>query len=156
MPRNVHSHLNPRYKPASVSFPSERLATPSLAILSARSSLFLIVKDRTSFFLSFFLSLPLFASPLVSVAVPLFFYVAPFLSSSYLAIILQSSLSPSFPLSHRCVTTAPASVHHRKSNISPTPTAIFFGHDNTFLRKLIILIVGILRVIFGSTTHFIH
>lgn len=32
---------------------------------------------------------------------------------------------------------------------------LLFGHNNTLLCKLIILVVGVFRVIFGATTHFI-
>lgn len=77
--------------------------------------------------------------------------MAPFLSSNQLAITSQL---PPLPLrTSRIAASRLRSVCYTGGQ-HRAPTAILFGHDNTLLRKLIILVVGVFRVIFGSTTHF--
>lgn len=157
MPRKVRSHLNPCYKPVFVFF---RLSHPLDSICS-----FLFLRQMSLFFpfsLSPSLSFPLLSfahsmSSIVSVAIPLFFHVTPFLSSNQLAITSQPP--PPFSLSSplrtsriSCVSTAQPLLHREQYC---APTVNLFGHDNMLLRNLIILVVGVFRVIFGSTTHFI-
>lgn len=157
MPRKVRSHLNPCYKPVFVFF---RLSHPLDSICS-----FLFLRQMSLFFpfslSSLFLSslfrafyvfyyrlrrgpsvLPCDSFPIVE---PARHYIAasppPFSLSSPLRTSRISCVSTAQPLLHR--------EHYC------APTEILFGHDNMLLRKLIILVVGVFRVIFGSTTHFI-
>lgn len=132
--------LNPPYKPASVS-PFVLAGHPL---------------DFTSSFLPFFPRIPprLASSPSRSLCSFSSFPIVE-LPRHYIATFPSPSSPPlgtslSSPVSRLRSYCAPSKEQHRAS------TAIFFGHHNTLLRKLIILIVGIPRVIFGSTTHFIH
>lgn len=165
MPRNVRSHLNPRYKPASVSFRSGH----PLSILFARFltvSVFLLSPVSLSLFLFFSLFpslstriLPPPPPPSVSVAVPLFSYgwllsyrraTSP-LHRRFLPLPLFLSFSPlsAAPLlSRRLRNLRYDREQHR------APTAIFFRvHDNALRKLIILVVVGVLRAIFGSTTH---
>lgn len=147
----LRSHLNPRCKPVFVSFRPSR-PPPQFYLLVSVSP--------TDVFLS-----PLFFPPSFPLISPLFrtFYLLYRLGRGP-SVLLRGSFPIVEPARHyvaappplrtSCiagVSTAQRLLHRGQHR---APTAILFGHDNTLLRKLIILVVGVFRVIFGSTTHF--
>lgn len=146
----LRSHLNPRCKPVFVSFRPSR-PPPQFYLLVSVSP--------TDVFLS-----PPFFPPSFPLISPLFrtFYLLYRLGRGP-SVLLRGSFPIVEPARHYVAAAPPSHLLHRRVSTAQrllhrgqhrAPTAILFGHDNTLLRKLIILVVGVFRVIFGSTTHF--
>lgn len=137
MPRNVRSHLNPRYKPVFVSF------RPSQPPPRFHPLLFVSPTDGLSPFL--FLSFLFRAFYLLlyrlrrgpSVLLCGFFLERAIVELAHHYIAAPFCSLPFAPLTSLCLDCAASVLHREHSNC-----AILFGHDNTLLRKLIILVVG--------------
>lgn len=125
MPRNVRSHLNPRYKPVFVSF---RPSQPPIRFYPLVSVSPTDVFLSPFFFPCRFFSFLSFMYSIAFVAVPLFFYMAPFLSSNKLAITSQPLFAILFPshLLHHCVSTA--------QSVTPRATSCSNSSSGTIIR----------------------